>query len=97
MFDICVVNTGKWDFVRAFPKVFKGTHTSHPGVLILRGKNVKIEAAPDLPVLVDGESGGTTPVEFTIVPNAITIIGPERQPGDNSNRYGLVETEKRDW
>jgi len=96
LFDICVVNTGKWDFVRSFPRVFKGTHTSHPGVLMLRGKAVKIESANPLPVLIDGESGGVTPSEFTIVPRAVTIMGPERQPGDDSNVYGFVDAEQRD-
>jgi diacylglycerol kinase (ATP) len=97
LFDICVVNTGKWDFVRSFPKVFRGTHTTHPGVLMLRGKTVKIEAATELPLLIDGESAGTTPAEFSIVPNAITILGPEREPGFNGSKFGFVDTEKQDW
>ncbi|MBX3119369.1 MAG: diacylglycerol kinase family lipid kinase [Fimbriimonadaceae bacterium] len=77
LFDISVVKEiGKIGFLRAFPSVFKGTHVKHSKYVGLRAKRVKIESEKALPVLVDGELLGTTPVEFKIVPQALRIALP---------------------
>jgi len=74
-FDVCLIGeVGKWEFVRVFPRAFKGAHVGHPKVTMLRARHVVIESNPPLPVLADGDISGTTPVEFTLVPHAIEVM-----------------------
>ena len=56
--------------------VFRGTHTTHPKVTMLRASHILIESDPPLPVLIDGDVFGTTPAEFTLTPRAIEIMAP---------------------
>jgi diacylglycerol kinase (ATP) len=77
LFDICLLTeAGMAEFLLAFPRVFRGTHTAHPKVTMLRGSVVRVESEPPLPLLIDGEVIGTTPAEFTLCPDAIRFIFP---------------------
>lgn len=77
LFDVCVIKAaGRIEFLRAFPRVFRGTHTSHPKVLMFRASTVHVESDSPLPVLIDGDIFGTTPAEFTLAPHAIEIMTP---------------------
>jgi diacylglycerol kinase (ATP) len=79
LFDLCLLgDTGRWEFLRAFPRVFRGTHVTHPKVQMLRARHIHIVSDPPLPVLIDGDVIGTTPVEFTLSPRAIEILAPRR-------------------
>lgn len=91
LFDICVVSAAKWEFVRSFSRVFKGTHTTHPDVLMARARSVRVETARPIPVLVDGEIFGETPTDFTLLPKAVTVLGPERPPGSDSVQFGYLD------
>jgi len=66
----------KADFVATFPKIYRGTHLSHPKIERLRGRVVTVEAATPLPIALDGEQPGTTPVTFEIVPRALRLRVP---------------------
>lgn len=70
---VLVEGVGRAEFLRAFPRVFKGTHLSHPKVRFLRGRRVRLETEPSLPVMSDGELIGTSPAEFEIVPSALRV------------------------
>ncbi len=77
LFDICLLaEAGRVEFVRAFPRVFKGTHITHPKVTMLRARTIHIESDPPLPLLIDGEVLGTTPVTFTLLPRALKVLMP---------------------
>ncbi len=56
------------DLALTLPKVYRGTHLPHPKAELLRGKVVTVDADTPLPVELDGEQPGTTPVRFEIVP-----------------------------
>jgi diacylglycerol kinase family enzyme len=43
---------------------------------MLRARHILIESDPPLPVLIDGEVLGTTPVEFTLSPRALEVLAP---------------------
>jgi diacylglycerol kinase (ATP) len=76
-FDLCVLgDASRMEFVLAFPRVFKGTHITHPKVTILRAKHVRIESEYPLPVLIDGDVVTRTPAEFKLVPKAIEVMFP---------------------
>jgi len=76
--DICIVTAmSKAAFLRAFPKVYVGKHATHPNVMMLRGKDVKIEANRRVSVFADGEKVGSLPAVFTVMPKALpVVVGP---------------------
>lgn len=70
LFDVMILGPiSKLEFLRVFPKVYAGTHTSHPSVKILRGKRLSIESAAV--AYADGELLGPLPVEAECVPSAL--------------------------
>jgi YegS/Rv2252/BmrU family lipid kinase len=66
----------KGDLLRTLPKTYRGRHLPHPKAELLRGAVVEIETATPLPVELDGEQPGTTPVRFEIVPRALRLRVP---------------------
>jgi diacylglycerol kinase (ATP) len=80
LIDLCVIgDISKPEFIKTFPKVFKGTHIEHPKVTVLRGKEVTISAERTLQVFADGEHVGTLPATFTVVPSSLSVVAPTRQ------------------
>jgi len=77
LFDVVVIgDVSKLDFVTTSPKLYKGGHVGHPRVEVVRSASVAIDAARPLPVEVEGEPVGTTPVRFEIVPRALRVRVP---------------------
>jgi diacylglycerol kinase (ATP) len=77
LLDICVVKeVGRVEFLRAFPRVFRGEHTTHPKVTMLLGAHVVVESDPPMPLLVDGEVIGSTPFDVEVEPAAMTFMTP---------------------
>ena len=77
LFDICLINNAsRTEFARAFPSVFAGKHLSHSKVEMFRARTVKVESEPSLPVLIDGEIAGTTPVRFEMLGRSVEFVAP---------------------
>ncbi len=76
--DICIVEAMKTGaFLWAFPKVFRGSHTDHPKVMMLRGRTIKVEADRRVNVYADGERIGPLPAVFEVLPEALpVVVGP---------------------
>jgi YegS/Rv2252/BmrU family lipid kinase len=73
-FDVLLIgDVTKADFVRTFPKIYRGRHLSHPKIDVVRGQVVQVESATALPIVLDGEQPGTTPARFEIVPGALRV------------------------
>ena len=66
----------KLDFVTTAPKLYRGTHLSHPKVDLVRARVVEVDARERLPIELDGEQVGTTPVRFEVVPGALRVRVP---------------------
>lgn len=80
LLDVCVVRqVGRLEFLRAFPRVFRGTHVDHPKFAHFTAHSVTIQSDVPLPVLIDGEVVGTTPVVARIHPAAIEMLLPPRE------------------
>ena len=74
LFDVLLIgDLTKVELVRVMPKIYRGTHLPHPKGEVLRGSTVQIEADEPLPIQLDGEQPGTTPVRFEIVREAIRL------------------------
>lgn len=68
----------KLDFLRVFPKVYAGTHVTHPAVVIRRARSVEISA--DAISYADGERQGALPTRVTIAENALLAWTSLRDP-----------------
>jgi diacylglycerol kinase (ATP) len=66
----------KTDLALTLPKIYRGTHLPHPKAELLSGKVVSVDARVPLPIQLDGEQPGTTPVRFEIVPQALRLRVP---------------------
>lgn len=75
--EVCIVGAmGKLEFLWNFPKVFRGTHATHPKVTMLRGTTVEIRSDHDAQVYADGEKVGSLPAEFRVLPGALKVVVP---------------------
>jgi YegS/Rv2252/BmrU family lipid kinase len=73
--DVLVANgISRWELVKTFPKVFSGTHTSHPEVQAFRARHVHVETDPPSLLTPDGESLGTTPIEVEVLPGKLQLM-----------------------
>ena len=71
--DVLVMTGPKSDAFTTIPKVYKGTHLPHRNIAELPVRRLRIEADPPFPVEADGETLGTTPASFGIIPGAIRL------------------------
>ena len=77
LFDVVLIgDVAKLDFLTTAPKLYKGGHVTHPKVEVLRSAHVRVEAAERLPIELEGEQVGTTPVTFELVPGALRLRVP---------------------
>lgn len=76
-FDVLLIgDVTKTDFIRTFPKIYRGKHLAHPKIDVVRGRTVQVECDIPLPIVLDGEQPGTTPVRVEIVPRALRVRAP---------------------
>ncbi|MEV1011473.1 diacylglycerol kinase [Streptomyces sp. NPDC049881] len=79
-FDVTVVGPcSRATLVRVFPRVFKGTHLSHPVVTVHRAARVALDA-PGVTGYADGEPLGPLPLTATCVPGAVRLLAPPSGP-----------------
>ena len=77
LFDVLTIgDLTKRDLLLTLPKTYWGKHLPHPKAELLRGSTVTIDADEPLPVELDGEQPGTTPVRFEIVRDALRVRVP---------------------
>ena len=69
LFDVMILKpVSKLEFIKVFPKVFSGSHITHPAVEIFRTK--KITLAADAIAYADGERIGPAPVSAECIAGA---------------------------
>jgi diacylglycerol kinase (ATP) len=70
LFDVMVLHpVSKLEFIKVFPRVFAGTHVTHPAVEIVRSKNVTIES--NAIAYADGERIGQLPISAECIHDAV--------------------------
>lgn len=75
LLDVMLVKPlGRIAFMRIFPRVFKGTHTTDPRVVLRRARRIRIEVDAPLVAYADGERMGPLPVELEVVPGALRVL-----------------------
>ena len=68
--------TGKLTFLRALPKVFKGTHVEEPTIDVRQASVVELRADRPFRVFADGDPLGTLPATVTVRPGAVRVLLP---------------------
>jgi YegS/Rv2252/BmrU family lipid kinase len=77
VFDVLTIgDLTKRDLMLTLPKTYRGKHLPHPKAELLRGAVVTVDSTEPLPVELDGEQPGTTPVRFEVVPGALRVRVP---------------------
>jgi YegS/Rv2252/BmrU family lipid kinase len=77
--DVCVLPCrSRGDVVRLFLKAAAGEHVRAEGVVYVKGRHVRIEAAQgtQAPIQVDGDPAGHTPAEIDLLPIRLPFIVP---------------------
>ena len=70
LFDVMVLHpVTKLEFIKVFPRVFAGTHVSHPAVEIVRSRSVRIESKAV--AYADGERIGQLPIVAECIHDAV--------------------------
>jgi YegS/Rv2252/BmrU family lipid kinase len=76
-FDVLLIgNLTKGDLLQTLPRTYRGRHLPHPKAEVIRGATVSVEADDSVPIELDGEQPGTTPVRFELVPGALRLRVP---------------------
>lgn len=74
-FDLMIIDDiTKPDLLRSIPRIYAGTHGTHPKVTLMRAKEVEIHPTQNSAVQADGELLGEAPARFSILHSALTII-----------------------
>jgi diacylglycerol kinase (ATP) len=71
-------DVGRLDLALNMHRLYRGTILRHPKASHRLARDVRVEPARALPIEVDGEQPGVTPVRFQVVPAALRLRVPHR-------------------
>lgn len=81
LLDVAVMSGHGWpSTIRHVVGLTLKQHIKDPDFHLYRTKHLSVSARDPLPVHVDAETIGTTPVEIGIIPRSLTIIVPQNAP-----------------
>jgi diacylglycerol kinase (ATP) len=64
---------GRWEFVKTFPRIFSGTHMSHPMIWRAAAPRVEFDLSGPTPVMIDGEVIVCQPQAIQVLPGALRV------------------------
>jgi YegS/Rv2252/BmrU family lipid kinase len=77
MVDVCLLPyENKLFSVQQAMMMLMGQHVERGTAHYWKTKSVKIEAAPGVPIQLDGDEWGHTPVEIKVLPGALQVLAP---------------------
>ena len=77
LLDVCVLPcAAPTELVQLFLAAAAGEHLTQEGVVYVKGKHVRVESAEPVPVQLDGDSAGHTPIEIDLLPHRLPFIVP---------------------
>jgi diacylglycerol kinase (ATP) len=77
LLDVVLIgDVSRAEFVATFPKIYRGTHLSHPKVRSFRATEVRIESHPQEHALLEaeGELFGAAPATVRVLPGACKVL-----------------------
>ncbi|OKL54481.1 hypothetical protein BSZ39_04055 [Bowdeniella nasicola] len=76
---ITVSDVYRSTLLTVFPRIYRGTHISHPAVAHTRAKHFEISCSADVIVHGDGEALGSMPVSVTVEPAALRVLAAKAE------------------
>jgi len=74
LFDVIILgDLNKLEFAQNVPKVYNGTHLTHPKVEEYRAREVRVVSQERMLIQADGELVGMAPATFRLLPQAIRV------------------------
>ncbi len=75
LFDVVIIDDmTKPDLLRSLPRIYRGTHLTHPKVTLMRAREVDVRPVQQMAVQADGELLGAAPACFSVLPAALTLV-----------------------
>ncbi len=79
LLDVVIIEElSKVELLRVFPKVFSGSHITHPRVKSLRARKVSLASPRRLELFGDGEYITDLPVTIEVLPAALPVLVPRQ-------------------
>jgi diacylglycerol kinase (ATP) len=76
LLDVVIIKPiSKLQLVKVYPRLFRGTHVTHPAYVHHRVRTVTV-AADGIVAYADGERLGPLPVTVEVVPSAVSVFAP---------------------
>ena len=74
LLDVLIIgDLSKPDLLWSLPRVYKGTHLTHPKVTMKKAREIEIMSTAPLSLQADGELLGELPARFYVLPAALNI------------------------
>lgn len=75
LFDVMIVgDLSKPDLLWSLPRIYKGTHLTHPKVTMKKAKEIEIQSSQPMQLQADGELLGQVPASFRLLPMALKVV-----------------------
>ncbi|HSR49213.1 MAG TPA: diacylglycerol kinase family protein [Acidobacteriota bacterium] len=75
--DVVVIGpVGKLDLMLNFPRIYRGTHVTHPAFSVYQAAQVRIETETAMHKMFDGDVEGETPLEARAMRAALKVVVP---------------------
>ena len=75
LLDVMIIDDiSKPDLLWSLPRIYKGTHLTHPKVTAERAREIEIIPRQPMSIQADGELLGDAPASFRVLPAALNVI-----------------------
>jgi len=75
LLDVLIIDDlSKRDLLWSLPRIYRGTHLTHPKVTVKRAREIDIRPTQQMSVEADGELLGEAPARFHVLPAALNIV-----------------------
>ena len=75
LLDVLIIgDLSKPDLLRSLPRIYKGTHLTHPKVAMKKAKEIEVRSAQKMHLQADGELLGEVPARFRVLPSMLNVI-----------------------
>jgi len=75
LLDVLIIDDlSKPDLLWSLPRVYRGTHLTHPKVTMKRAREIEIRPIQPMSLQADGELIGEAPARFQVLPAALNVV-----------------------
>ena len=75
LLDVIIIDDlSKPDLMWSLPRIYRGTHLTHPKVTLKRAREIDIQPRQRMSLQADGELLGETPAHFYVLPAALNVV-----------------------